>query len=493
MTATAVAASANENTKRRMARNPKSKRTTTTTLLLLSLLVALSIAFNLYLTGGDSASTAPISGGKQRRHQYERERDDRNGTTAAHYDYYYYVPFPYGISKWSAGGTQFYHTMQCLWTGITASKIDPIVAASGTEAKVRFVVASDDGDNKFVAFLSKLLPERLRRRRRYPQLIEKVRQSYWDIADEDGEDVRSTASYRDVVERIVAVAGTKEIGHDGAWNPFDPDTVCRRYDTSYVLSWYSKYLKVKFEGGGSATAGANPSIGNDNDLLLCRSQQRLRSLLRPVLINRAKSRRIPRNAVDPILQLNVSSSPLAEYPWTYYDDIGPLPLLEQLRIVYDNNLIVLPHGAAEANLMMASTSWQQQTPAGGDNHFDNSKIPTSVIELCPPYTHCDCIDMCPHFYRNRLIEHVPVHGVAFETAGKDCSQFCASTASSNRYKIKKQPIPKAVAPSKIASTIDAVISMRILPMLRDYYCRKASVPAASLDFRHNTTVSVIHI
>merc|ERR550525_144010 len=56
---------------------------------------------------------------------------------------------------------------------------------------------------------------------------------------------------------------------------------------------------------------------------------------------------------------------------------------------------------------------------------------TTVIEICPPYTHCVCpgdmfTTMCPFYFRSVLFPflNITYYGYAVEDEEMDCNQYC---------------------------------------------------------------------
>ena len=270
------------------------------------------------------------------------------------------VPLP--SSKWSRKGN-YYHTMQCVWSGLLAARVDPIDAAQ-TPEKYRFCSPP----------------------RRDPEtslLIQQIEHAFFPVA--------RGLSYEECVKR-----------HNPTWdqgfvnNTFDDDKACRFHESVprlHLQKWFHDYMQAK-----------NMTL----TLRSCDNTTRFQGLL----VNRLVSRHIENETINSItrstLQSNNSNRILG---WKSLPDLADATILEQLSLFQSYPLIVLPHGAAETN-------------AVASNSIHSNSLPTAIIEICPPYSHCPCIGMCPRFYRVRWND-LTVGGIAFEHPATDCDQFCS--------------------------------------------------------------------
>lgn len=94
----------------------------------------------------------------------------------------------------------------------------------------------------------------------------------------------------------------------------------------------------------------------------------------------------------------------------FTDTFHELDIGAQMALFQKLDVLVIPHGAAETNLIGALFGPR----------------PLHVVEICMPYAHCaECgLGMCGWFFGKLFAAHVVFHTYAFEFAGVACEQYC---------------------------------------------------------------------
>eukprot|EP01084_Bolivina_argentea_P131954 232863_1 len=108
-----------------------------------------------------------------------------------------------------------------------------------------------------------------------------------------------------------------------------------------------------------------------------------------------------------------------------------LTLKQQWEHVLNASVVITPHGAAEASLIMAR----------------NRPVSVPVIELCPPYLHCRLrVDghtsgynypLCPVFYKKRFFNR-KIIGIAREHYLWNCSEYIKEKGSDVRFSLEAE-------------------------------------------------------
>ena len=107
-------------------------------------------------------------------------------------------------------------------------------------------------------------------------------------------------------------------------------------------------------------------------------------------------------------------------------DFEGLSIREQIEALTNPSplFIIAAHGAGQTNLMYLD----KETAAN-----------TNIIEICPPYTHCQCTDsvhtgFCPFFfYETTAMLNVSRYGYAVEDEQVDCRHYCDGNRMHNPH------------------------------------------------------------
>jgi hypothetical protein len=160
--------------------------------------------------------------------------------------------------------------------------------------------------------------------------------------------------------------------------------------------------------------------------------------------------------------------------WTYIADLAKYDLNEQLRVFASYDVVVVPHGATEANAV-AFTTW--------DKHYP--QLPSMLVEICPAYLHCPCTNVCPDYYKSK-IKNIAYWAVAFENPDMNCTEYCSTNfdlpATQNANFPTKELVPD------FGAVIDSIIETEMRPLL-DRYCRHGD--GFDLEELKNTTITTL--
>ena len=374
-----------------------------------------------------------------------------------------WVPLPYEVSHWSEGGKQFYHTSQCLWTAFAAAKVDPVLAAHHPE---QFAFCAFREEN--LRFKSKSLVSRTeafaRKKSPFtkakPPLIESFETAFWNVSDD--------YYYDECVQENNGTFTTAFFNR-----AYNTDSSCRVYDSKATMEWYHQFLSAKLNiSEGEPNVRTNCDTNNNAS-----SAQQLPRIAKALFVNRPHNRHVPLAMVEQTIKNRTRPGEMTTV-WTYIPDLSELSILQQDHAFLSHDLIVIPHGAGEAN-SMALTHWDQHRL---------HRLPSTVVEICPAYSHCECINVCPGFYKDRW-NNLAFFGIAFENPDMNCTDYCSS-GYANLGRVKNNNITSKEIVPDFGLVIDSLIETEIRPLL-SRYCRKGDAFDLQEELR-NTTITILY-
>jgi Glycosyltransferase 61 len=395
------------------------------------------------------------------------------------------IPLP--VDLWNWHNWNFYHTNQCLWTGITAMQLDPVFAATHPE-RISFCYYLRD-DYWFVKEHPNKIDQRFQRPKEEPrsfpffrrkkieakvkkhQFLQFFEAMFWNISND--------YAYEDCVRSNITIPRQQ------FWEQFlvrsvDKLNVCEGYEIHDIIQWYYKFLRAKWSITDEATLRGPlhqctnyQPLTDERSLVQPQEQQPLQQISKALFVNRANNRIIPNAMVEQVV--NRTKSDPTNPTWTYIADLGKFDLNEQLRVFASYDLVVVPHGATEANAV-AFTTWDQHYP----------QLPAMIVEICPAYLHCPCTNVCPDYYKSK-IKNIAYWAVAFENPDMNCTEYCSTNFDLPETQNANFPTKELVP--DFGAVIDSIIDNEMRPLL-DRYCREGD--GFNLEELTKTTITTLY-
>ena len=178
-----------------------------------------------------------------------------------------------------------------------------------------------------------------------------------------------------------------------------------------------------------------------------------------LLLNQSKKRRIP-NMMEIRDRLTEHYGSRVSVTLLDHDTVQKgrksMKLKDQLRFFAESDIIITPHGAAIINAIACRV-----------RH-------THVIEICPPYYHCNPLmwdkcwmqGYCPGYYSRLLSRYVHFHGYVYEMDGYTCHNMMNVSRDKRACHRFVLPMRKCSnLPAVNASALIRIIDTRIMDLM----------------------------